>query len=316
MRSEIWWGDVIRAAEAMGDATDGFDAVAAALGLGPRTPSGDQPPATAGPAPSGAQRRDQDARPDDPVAAAPERPAPQAGAPLPGRVLVPVASEPIGAGLAAGPVLARPAAARAGGPRPHQPLLAPRTTGAILQYLLSAEVREGPPDVAAAVELAARGEPLTALPRTAQPTLRFGTQVLVDLGVTMRPFRRDQLEIVRGVQAVAGRAATTVGYFDGAPLRGTGSGGVWTWRAYEPPPARTRVLLLTDFGIGTGRLSPGRPPEADWVTFLELLRRNDCVPVALVPYPPARWPVRLRAHCAMLMWDRHVTVGHAKAAVS
>ncbi|WP_143049944.1 hypothetical protein [Asanoa ishikariensis] len=228
---------------------------------------------------------------------------------------MPISTEPILADLPTGPVLARPSP-RPSAPRPHLSLLAPRSTTAILQYLLSRLVADGPVDVAAVIEQIAAGRPLPTLPRRPQRTLRFGAEILVDLGEHMRPFRRDQADVVAAARAVVGVGSSSVRYFADAPLRGIGPGRRAGWTpGYSPPAAGTAVLLLTDLGIGGDRLSLERASVPEWLRFLRLVGRAGCRPVALVPYPPERWPSRLRALCPMLTWDRDVTVGTARTAV-
>jgi hypothetical protein len=311
---EIWWGDVIRASRALGTRSEAdFTALARLLGFGrpaapvPAADRAPEPSTPDGPGAAGAGEAG-----DEPVPPQ-ARGGPGAGHPVQGVLLAPVATQPLGPRLGEGSVLARPAQTRP--VLPHRSLLAPRSTAAILQYLLSREVADGPVDLSAAIETIAAGRPLRALPRQARRTLRFGTQILVDLGEGMRPFRRDQVEVIDAVHAVVGREATTVRYFAGAPLRPAGAGRRRPWRLYSPPAPGSTVLILSDLGIGGDRLLLERATVAEWAAFLRLVHRARCAPVALVPYPPSRWPRALRPLCPMLTWDRHVTVGHARAAL-
>jgi hypothetical protein len=186
---------------------------------------------------------------------------------------------------------------------PYTPLLAPRSTTATLQTVLGRLVPEGPVDVSLAVDRLARLEPLTRLPRRGRRSLRFGVQVLVDWGEGMEPFRRDQVELARRVAWVTGPEQTQILYFNGSPFRGAGPGAVWTWEPYRSPPAGTRVLILSDLGI-SGR---GRSRTADWSGLARLLAAQDCTAVALVPYPPGRWPAPHHRPFPLVPWDRKVT---------
>ncbi|GAA3951945.1 hypothetical protein [Actinoplanes auranticolor] len=312
---DIWWADLLRAVTGTGARSDTeLAAVARLLGFGPvrreETPGTSDivlpevQPAAEESALDPAGRlvtplgRDVATRDGPPVA-----------------VLEPITAEPIEATLRPGPVLPPPSSGANRSPLPHQSLLAPRSAPAIVQFLVSREVADGPPDVTAAVGLIAAGRPLSAVPCEPRPTLRFGAQVLIDLGEGMRPFRRDQSDIRDAVLALLGEGAADVLNFADAPLRGAGPGRRSTWNDYAPPESGRPVLLLTDFGIGGDPASVRRAEQGEWLAFFDLLRRHRCGSVALVPYPPARWPAALRARCAMLAWDRKVTVSHARAAV-
>jgi hypothetical protein len=307
---DIWWGDVVRTSSAMGVTTAAeFERVAALLGFGgpPPPKTGD----TAAPArrrvrrPDGQRRHDAADAPDTgPV----DESAPQRAAPT---VLTPVAEERIKRGLKSGPVLARTPASPSPTSAVHQPLLSPRSTNGILHYLLSRLVPDGPADVEALLAAITAGRPPEGLPRRPRRTLRFGVEVLVDLSTSMRPFRRDQSQVVDSVRALVGATATRVALFADAPLRGVGAGPQWTWHDYVPRPG-SRVLLLTDFGIGGDPLALDRGTPAEWRAFFRVLHRSGSQPVALVPYPPARWPGWLRDRCPLLLWDRRVTTGQAR----
>jgi hypothetical protein len=315
MPGDIWWGDVIRAQHALGVRTTAeFAAIAEALGY--RTSDRHVPI----PRPTDAAFPAQP--PEPPVtqghpgreswqgSAGDEDAGDRANLPL----LQPVAREPIGSVmLKQGDVLARTPVAdgRMGGSR-RWPLLPPRSSAAILQYLLSRSVPDGAADIATVLTMIAAGRPVNELPREQTRTLRFGAQILVDHGESMRPFRRDQADVVSDVRAVVGASMTNVAYFADVPSRGAGPGRRWSWQPYEPPISGTRVLLLTDFGIGADPLATHRASPAEWARVLRLLLHQDCRPVALVPYPPQRWPRQLRRLCPMVTWDRHTTVGHAR----
>lgn len=312
MPREIWWADVLTAAEAIGARSDAqFASVATLLGFTPRGPSvgGPEPEAVLPATPPTPEEGE--SQPSDGLVTTRGRgTANDTGPPI--SVLEPVDWEPIVATLRPGPTLALSATRPRLPALPHESLLAPRSAAAILQYLLSREVADGPPDVTAAIDAIATGRPLAAMPREPQPTLRFGGQLLIDLSDGMRPFRRDQAEVRDAVLSIMGKGAAEVVYFTDAPLRGAGPGRRWSWAGYRPPAAGRRVLILTDFGIGGDPMSLRRAEPHEWVDFFDLLERNRCTPVALVPYPPARWPAALRARCPMLMWDRNITVGHAR----
>ncbi len=314
MLREIWWADLLRAGAALGiQSASEFAALARVLGFVERDSAAfDSPDSTARPA--------QQAGVDDEPAPEPSGPPATRRADASQRsktsiaVLNPIGTELIEADLTAGPTLAIPMSGSH--VLPHEPLLASHSAPAILAIVLSRHVDDGPLDQGRAIETLATGRPLAGLPRELRPTLRYGTQILVDLSDSMQPYRRDQFELLKMVRAVAGAAGTDVTFFVTCPTLGAGRGRRRrAWTNYRTPAAGTRVLLLTDFGIGGDHsLTPDRATTADWIAFFRLLRGGGCEPIALVPYTASRRPARLRAWCQMLTWDRHVTVGHARTA--
>jgi hypothetical protein len=190
----------------------------------------------------------------------------------------------------------------------HIPLLPPASTRAVLQALLAQESLDGPVDHAALVEAASR-HLLVTLPRSTVPTMRFGVQVLVDQGDGMAPFARDQVHLVQQVREVAGADRVEVRYFADAPQRGAGEGPLWTWTEYRPPAPKTRILLLSDLGIGGLPWSPGRSTRTEWESFADLARWHSCDVVAMVPFP--RWPTWASGLFTVVAWDRTLTAARA-----
>ncbi|WP_262056439.1 hypothetical protein [Streptomyces sp. STR69] len=222
------------------------------------------------------------------------------------QLLTPVAREPRTPTVWATPSL--PPASRAAHPAPHRPLLAPRSARAIIQAAVSRHEADRDVDIERAVARLAKGLPLRTLPRLPAPTLRFGAQVLVDRGPGMQPFHRDQDELSALIAGTVGREATEVLHFEDSPLRGTGLEARWTWREYAPPPPGTRVLILSDLGIG-GPPHPSLGGRAAWERFFSLLAQARCTAVVFVPYPPPRWPGWAPRLVRMVPWDRTTTVG-------
>jgi len=198
---------------------------------------------------------------------------------------------------------------------PYESLFAPRSTAAILQSLVSRIVEGGDIDTDTLIEIIADGRPIDRLPRRQTRTLRFGVELLVDLSEGMQPFRRDQVEIVESVRRLAGREQTKVAYFADAPLRGAGSGVAWTWEAYRPPNPKTRLIVLSDLGIGGPPLSPRTALPEEWLQFVEQVQQHDCDVIAVVPYPRHRWPAAISSVLPILQWDRVTTTGVAFQAV-
>ncbi|WP_327065451.1 hypothetical protein [Kitasatospora sp. NBC_01302] len=225
-------------------------------------------------------------------------------------LLTPVAQEPVV--LPDWSVPSLPAAAPRGpdaaGPR-NLPLLAPRSTSAVLQAALSRAAWEGELDIARTVHRLATGRPLAQVPRHGVPTLRFGVQVLVDLGLGMEPFHRDQQELIGQVRNTVGRERTEIRYFEHSPLRGAGAGARLSWEEYSPPPRGTRVLVLSDLGLGGPALDRHRSTPGEWQALAARLARAGCTAVGFIPYPPGRWPRWASEVMELVHWDRRTTVG-------
>jgi hypothetical protein len=321
MTGDAWLGDVAKAARALGiSSPEDYARIAALLGMGGRATEPARP------------RREQ-ARTDAPAWQAPARqedPAesqPDTDPPVFGRsdqparsgpvtVLVPVEERPRPVHRWTTPPLPRPRGRDEAVPRPpHLPLLAPRSTAALLTKVLSRITNDGELDVERATEVLARARPLTAIPRLPLPTLRYGVQILADTSGAMEPFARDVEDVIGHVRALAGVAGTQVLRFADVPVRGAGPASRITWqRPYRPPRPGVRVLILSDLGAGGPALNPWRATEQEWRATLDTIRQRGCEPVALVPLPERYWPRWARGLLPMLTWDRGTTVGRALGA--
>ncbi len=187
---------------------------------------------------------------------------------------------------------------------PLIPLLPPNTTPAILQTVLRAKAFDGEPDTARMVEKIARGMPLTRIIRRPRPTMRYGTQILLDVGEAMEPFARDQRELVARISALVGAEGVEVVSFADAPLRGVRRGRARTREPYAPPPPGTRVLIVSDLGVGGRTLNPLRADPEEWLGFIDEIEHAECSAVALVPFSRRRIPASLAARLPLVTWDR------------
>src|SRR5262249_19346246 len=154
--------------------------------------------------------------------------------------------------------------------------LPPLSGAAILQMMIARSTEDGPLDVAAIVDVLARREAVERLPREARPTLRFGVQVLVDLGLAMQPFARDQVQVIAQVRDICGPQRTSVLSFADSPTRGVGPGPRPTWRRYDPPEHGTRVLVLSDCGLSGPALHAQRSRPDEWRLLADQLQREEC----------------------------------------
>ncbi|WP_369173359.1 hypothetical protein AB5J49_37830 [Streptomyces sp. R28] len=322
MSSEVWLGDLLRAAAAQ--EPESFAAVARLLGFErvaravPQAEPGRAKGTSVTQAASDPRARPggseltpvEPPRPSPPPEPRPETPAPISSAPP---LLTPVYREPPRPVVwSAEPLPRHPPASS--GPLPHQPLLAPRSASAVTQTGAARRAPGREIDIPAVVADLSLGRPLLRLPARPEPTLRFGVQLLVDWGVGMQPFHRDAQELVRQVRATVGRDLTEVLYFEDCPSRGAGPADGRAWPSYAPPAPGTPVLLVTDLGIGGHTFATRRAGRQEWEHWAGPLRRTNRV-VAFVPYPRRRWPKWATSLVRMVPWDRGTTVGWVRAHV-
>lgn len=319
---EAWLGDVARAARALGARTaEDFARIAGLLGVGggaadvepaPRPEEGRGDPAREATAREAPERRTRD---QEPPPLFQRRPTTAGTSTV--TVLVPVERQPPRPARWTTDPMARPRGRDQAPARPpHLPLLAPRSTAALLTVLLARITRDGELDVERATEHLAQARPLTAIPRLPLPTLRYGVQILADGSSAMEPFARDVDDVIGHVRALAGVAGTQVLRFADVPLRGAGPGPRTTWqRPYRPPRPGVRVLILSDLGAGGSAVNPWRATEQEWRTTIAAIHQRGCEPVALVPLPERLWPDWARGGLLpMVAWDRGTTVGKALGA--
>jgi len=321
----IWLGDALRAAVALQADPDTTERIWRLLDLLPAAaPAVERPP---------------------PVRLASPAPPPSSGPAVPpGRLLMPppartvvaravAVPQPAPADLPTAPTVEReeapvprapktlPSLAEVLEPAPPRPrpdpadLFRPDRQRALLTALCSGPAPTGEPDIEAAVEIAARGEPLLTLPAEIRPTTRRGLQLLVDQGEAMLPFARDQEQVRRTITLLAGPDGFEVVQFARTPLDppGAGIGPMWTWRPYRPQLPGQPVLVLSDLGALS---PPGDRPDVEdgWRRFAALLHEAGCPLVALVPAPRRRLSARLRSVIAVVPWDRPTGVRDAAAA--
>ncbi|MEU6342932.1 hypothetical protein ABZ883_18560 [Streptomyces sp. NPDC046977] len=322
MSGEAWLGDLLRAGRALGASTpEEWARIAAALGLGHDPPDGTARVARDTPVPGD---RAVNGPPRDH-----EEPGPPDAGHRPGRHRPPTAREdddtpdlapvertsPLGLRWTVDPLPPPDGRSSLAAPLPHTPLLAPRSTAAILRTALSRITAEGELDVETAAEQLARARPLHEIPRRPLPTLRYGVQVLADISAGMEPFAGDVQDIIGQVRAQAGVASTQVLRFCDVPTRGAGPGPRGAWQAYRPPQQGRRVLVLSDLGAGGPPFNPWRARPEEWHRTVHAIRQRGCDVVALVPLPERQWPKWWRTLLPVVPWDRGTTVSRVLGVV-
>ncbi|MFI7598162.1 hypothetical protein [Actinoplanes sp. NPDC049681] len=300
MRPTVWLSDLARACEAAGARTAAQRRrIARLLGLAAVREGAPPPPAAPAPVPAPAPARPAPPRPPAPaVRAGPAR--------RPGDAVVeaPADAQEL-------PVLTPDPAAEPA----RQPLLDPRFAPTILQMAVRRHVPGGAFDPEAAVRTLAAAQPLVTMPTRLRATSAFGVQVLVDLGTGMQPYAEDHEDVLAVLDRLLGAGRMRVAYFADCPVRGAGPAGNASWRPWTPPPRGTRVLLLTDLGIGGFPFDPTRARAGEWRRFCAQARQSGVEPVAFVPYPPVRWPAWAVAAMPVVHWDRRTTAASVDAAM-
>jgi hypothetical protein len=308
--SDVWLGDVIQAWHALG--TDGEQARQVAALLGFTLPAARAAPArdrtifgpgrTGAGAPPSHTERVAGRPPSVPTPSAARRaPAEPARSVTFRRNLRPAGVDvgvrtPLGADEPgrAGVLPASPA--RRTEPLPLLPLLPARVTPGIVTGAVSTDAGDGPPDVAALVELVARRRFDEAVPRIVRASLFRGVQLLLDRSPAMSPFARDVTELAQLTRLIVGHDVEEISFadhpLDRLPRDGT---------RYAPPRPGTPVLALSDLGIGQPPGHLRADARDSWPPLAELLRRRGSELVVLVPYPRSRWPALPGVR--MIPWD-------------
>ncbi len=194
-----------------------------------------------------------------------------------------------------------------GSPLPHDPLWDPRWSRDIAAAAMSTATTGRAVDEPRAVAILSGARPLTEIPRLPTRTLARGGQILVDMTTAMDPFARDRDALIDVIRGVVGRDRTPVALFSGAPPVGHADDDE-QWEPYLPPEPRTPVIALTDLGIGGPPEHAHEAAPDRWLALADHLRRRESRLIAVVPYPPDRWPAALRRAITILRWDRPTTL--------
>jgi hypothetical protein len=192
------------------------------------------------------------------------------------------------------------------------PLFGPPRGRSILSAALATTVEEGDVDIDRVTRTIAERRTLRALPRRPVPTLRRGVQLLLDVGAGMDPYRADQQTLRNGLDDILSDDRFEVLSFAGCPSRGAGTGAREDWKTWNPPPAGTPILAVTDLGIGGSPFNEDRAGPAEWLRFAQYVRAEGRVLMALVPYEARRWPAGLARAMTLLHWSERTTVGEIR----
>lgn len=199
-------------------------------------------------------------------------------------------------------------ASSVGSPKPLLPLLRRESVRAAFSEMLGTDRAIGRVELGSMIRRLASAKPVGQLPRTVVRTLARGCDVLVDLGMGLTPFANDRRQVLEELVRVVGDDNVTRWFFWDHPLDGVCKRPSRSRDPYVPPRRGRPVLVVTDLGIGRPRLTPRGHRETEWLDFAAQLREAGCPLIALVPYPPKRWPQRLTRVMTVLLWDRTLTV--------
>jgi hypothetical protein len=130
--------------------------------------------------------------------------------------------------------------------------------------------------------------------------------VLADAGDGLKPFVVDRAETITALERLIGEASVQVGWFLDDPASGVGFQGELI--PYELPAPGVPVLLLTDLGIGGGGTRRRWPRREHLVALAGRLTAQGSPTLALVPFPPTRWPTGLDRSIGLVFWDRRTTI--------
>ena len=185
-----------------------------------------------------------------------------------------------------------------------EPLIGRNVVRALILTILTTISQQGDLDLNRIIELLSQNKNIDNLPRLKLSTLRRGVQILVDVGESMTPYRRDQVIFQSEVRRVLGSDNTAVLRFIGTPLKGVKTGRQLRPQRYEMPRQGRPILLLTDFGIGQPPFSTDPASLDEWMKFIYVVKRSQCPLIALVPYTKNRWPNELLSSVKIVQWDR------------
>ena len=170
----------------------------------------------------------------------------------------------------------------------------------ILREVATVTTEGAQPDIAEAVRLIARAQPIAAMPRQRLTALGHSILLLFDAGPAMLPFTRDKQQLAATAARVLGRDRVRVADFIADPLQGVRAQRSVRWEMLHWPGRGSSVIVVADLGLGSEGAAAA--PE-QWQPFIAEAHRQGLRTVLLIPYPRARWPAAAKLFDAALTWD-------------
>jgi hypothetical protein len=194
-------------------------------------------------------------------------------------------------------------------PKRRAGLLPPGQARALLTHLGSRLRPDGDFDAVRAVDLLAHGRPLVDLPRLWIETTRGGTELVLDIGAGMQPFRSDLDQLPGQLSKVIGQQNLETCWFEDCPAGGPGVylAGKLEPQRYRLPSAGTLIVAVTTFGVCGGLPAPS-PVIRRWHGFVAAAARARTPVIALTPLRAERRPRDLPGELAVVTWDRTANV--------
>jgi len=189
-----------------------------------------------------------------------------------------------------------------------EPLIQKDRLRDVLLFSVRTQEDGGSLDVPRIVEGVACRRALKSLPRSRVSSTRRGVQVLVDRGGSMTLFRRDQIQLTTGLEALLGPHRVKVVQYRGSPLRKVAKRRTRRRsRPYALPAPGTPILILGDLGLGPGSLDLPQSPSEAWPHFARSAAANGNTVIALLPVPASRWPVAEYPGMTRVYWHDALT---------
>lgn len=191
---------------------------------------------------------------------------------------------------------------------PYEPLFKASWSREIIAAIAAKRLMAGRVDTKQLVRTVAQGAPIERIPQLPTRTLTRGVQLLVDNGVAMEPFRRDQTHLAEMLKGVVGESLVEELSFSDCPNRGCFDPQSWREIRYRLPAPGTPVLVLSNMGIGGPYLHREQCSVLEWTQLYAQLAQRNCRLIALVPYPEHRWIPWLSRIIAHIPWDRSTSL--------
>ncbi len=165
-------------------------------------------------------------------------------------------------------------------------------------------------DVEGVVDALARRRLLRSMPRRDRLVSATQIIVVVDVRGTIAWFREDADQLIKRLDAVTRYPISTV-ISEGVPGLTTDMvpTGDWSEEVTIRVGAGSRVIVISDLGLGAsrGRGDPARTRR--WIGFMTDMRARSASVVIVTPVPPVRIPAAIRRTAACVYWDASTRPG-------